>query len=446
MRDETVVPVGAAAGARIATPHHATPRHGDLVGGGWHVCDMDTSHLALPAVTLLVGLLLGAAFAWLAAGARYGARVAASRAERDALADRVDDLRRADDEDSAAMLALAPLREALGRVERQVGMLERDRVEQYGELGERLAEVGASTAALREQTAGLAGSLNASTVRGTWGETQLRRILEHAGLLERCDFDQQVAGVSAHDARVRPDVVVRLPGRKFLVVDAKAPLSSFLAAQAADLTEAQRSRHRRAHATALRGHVNSLAAKEYWTAFSPSPQLVVCFVPGDAILAAALDADPGLYDDALAAKVVLASPATLMALLRTVAFTWQQDSVTENARELLALGQELYARLGTLGEHVSKMGSQLRRSVESYNAMVGTLESRVFVTARRMHDLDLATTAPEPVPPVDIAPRPLTTVELLDRVDDGPSRRDHQAFDRERLAASAHEAPRVDSA
>ncbi len=317
---------------------------------------------------------------------------------------------------------LAPLREALVRVERQVGTLERDRVEQFSAVSLQLAGVTTSTDALRSQTASLVGSLNASTIRGNWGEVQLRRVLEHAGLLARCDFEEQVSSVSSHDRGVRPDVLVRLPGNKCLVVDAKVPMTAFLSAQTEDIDPAERTKLLATHATSLRGHVDSLAAKAYWSAFTTTPEMVVCFIPGDAILAAALAADPALFDHAQARRVILASPGTLLALLRTVAFTWQQDALTANAQALLSLGSELYSRLGTLGTHATRMGASLQRSVESYNALVGTLESRVIVTARKMHELGLADAALPPTAPVESAPRPLTATELISALDDDVAR------------------------
>lgn len=378
---------------------------------------------ALIALVLLAGAI-GAALAWLAAGARTAADVARLRGERDllaqreaALADRLELAADAREEDRIVAAALAPLRDAVARVEHHVGALERDRAEQYGSLAERLSEVGAHAGALRAQTAALTGALNASTVRGAWGEAQLRRVCEHAGMLPRCDFEEQVSAVASHGVRVRPDLVVHLPGGRCLAVDAKAPLSSFLAAQADDLTAGHRTELLAEHAVALRGHVEALAGKRYWTAFATAPELVVCFVPADAMLAAALAADPGLYDDAAARKVVLASPATLLTLLRTAAYAWRQDALTASARELLALGDELYARLCTLGGHLTRMGSSLRRSVETYNSLVGTLESRVLVTARRMHDLGLAGDEPPQTNPVEAVPRPLTAAELIDAVE-----------------------------
>lgn len=369
------------------------------------------------------------------ARARAAADVAVARAQRDALTQRVDDLAAQDAERQSTAALLAPVQQALGRMETHVSLLERDRMEQFGVLGERLAEVSASTATLGTQTSSLAGALNASQVRGSWGEVQLRRILEHAGMLARCDFDEQVSAVTAHGARVRPDVVVRLPGDRVLVIDAKAPMSAFLSAQRPDRSPEAREDDLRAHAAALRTHIEALSAKAYWSAFTQTPQLVVCFIPSDAVLATALLTDPALYDEALSHRVVLASPASLLALLRTVAFTWQQDTVATDARHVLDMAQELYARLATTGTTLTRMGASLRRTVEAYNALVGTLESRVLVTARRMHDLGLADPPVPEVPSVVTAPRPLSAAELLETAAgvnpagdvSAPTRRDRSA-------------------
>lgn len=362
---------------------------------------------------LLLGAALGAALGAVGTRGPLLARVARAEAERDAwgrqLAEAQEDARA----EQGAAAQLGPLRAALERVEAHVRTLERDRVEQFGEVGERLVEVVAQTRGLQQQTAALSGALSSSTTRGTWGEVQLRRVLEHAGMLERCDFEEQVGAISRHDVRVRPDVVVHLPGGKTLVLDSKAPLTAFLRAQGEELAPDERDRLLRQHAQHLRGHVDALAGKDYWSAFTTSPELVICFVPSDAVLAAALRGAPELYDHALSRRVVLASPAVLLAVLRATALAWQQDSLSTHARELLGLGTELYGRLSTLGRHLSSMGSSLRRSVESYNNLVGTLESRVLVTTRRMHELGLAE-APVAAPePLEVAPRPLTSAELL---------------------------------
>jgi DNA recombination protein RmuC len=327
---------------------------------------------------------------------------------------------RAADSETAALIA--PLGESLVRVERQVHALERDRGEQFSTVASELARVQSSTQGLRDQTATLVGSLSSSSVRGLWGEVQLRRVLEHAGLLAHCDLDLQVDGHNDDGARVRPDAVVHLPGGKHVVVDAKAPMTQFLAAQADGIPTTQRDQRMRAHAKALRDHVDALAERRYWTAVSASPEMVVCFVPGEAFLGAALAADPELHEHAMRRNVVLASPATLLALLRTVAYTWRQDALTEGARELLGLGRQLYDRLGALGRHTAKLGGSLQRSVEAYNALVGSLEGRVLVTTRRMTELGLA---PDPVdtPPVVTAvARPLTALELIEALDPDTAR------------------------
>ena len=228
--------------------------------------------------------------------------------------------------------------------------------------------------------------------------------------------EEDLATLRNDGIAVRPDVVVHLPGGKHLVVDAKAPMSHWLQAQAEEIDPSEHDRLLEAHAASLRAHVTTLSSKAYWTAFEPSPEMVVCFVPSDATLAAALARVPGLHEEAMAARVVLVSPSTLLALLRTVAFAWQQDTVTSEARELLSVGRELYARLATLGEHATRMGRSLQRSVDDYNRLVGSLESRVLVSARRMHELGLATDGLAEVEPVSAAPRPLTAPELLDAV------------------------------
>lgn len=352
------------------------------------------------------------------------APLAAAEAEARLLREQVHDLRAADEQENETVLAMAPLQSALARMERHVERLERDRSAQFGEMGERLREVSRATAGLKDETATLAGSLNASTIRGSWGESQLRRVLEHGGLLPRCDFDEQVTAHAQHDVAVRPDVVVRLPGEKTLVIDAKAPMSRFLDAQSTQASAEQRAGLLADHAAHLRRHVNGLAAKQYWTAFTASPEMVVCFVPGDAVLAAALDADSALFDEAMTKKVVLASPSTLLALARTVAYTWKQESLTQNARELLALGSELHARIRTVGGHLDKMGGSLRRSVDSYNSLVGAIESRVLVTARRMEALGLVTDEIANPATVDNPVRQLTSPELLEALDSGSGGRD----------------------
>ena len=365
-------------------------------------------------IALVLGLAVGAGLGWFVTSVLAAARAAALAAERDLLRERVTDLETATDHDRELAATLSPLTATLTRVEGQVRSLERDRVEQYARLDEQLEAVRISGEALRSQTAALAGALRSPTARGAWGEVQLRRVVEHAGMLPRVDFTAQATGTTPAGAGVRPDLVVHLPGGKHVVVDAKAPMAAFLEASEAGADPVRAERAAVAHARAVRAHVDALAAKEYWTAFDPCPELVVCFVPGEAFLAAACVADPSLLEYAMTRRVVLATPTSLLALLRTVALTWQSDALSGNARELLALGRELYGRLGTLGSATGKLGRTLQRAVEDYNGLVGALERRVLVTARRMRDLDLTDGDLEPLTAVEATPRPLTAVELLE--------------------------------
>lgn len=370
---------------------------------------------------LAVGALLGALVAWLWLRSRYAVPLATARTERDLLREQMaaDEEVRADQAHEATAMAglVGALHESLQRVEQQVHTIERDRGDQFARVALELSRVQSSTDGLRDQTASLAGSLSSANIRGAWGEVALRRVLEHSGLAHRCDFDTQWSGTTISGQRVRPDVVVHLPGDKHVAVDAKAPMTDFLAAQAVGLDDASRLAKLRGHATALRRHVDALGGKHYWTAVSPSPEFVVCFVPGEAFLAAALDADPGLHDHAMSRKVILASPATLLALLRTVAATWQHYALAQGARELLTLGEELYARLGTVARHTDEVGKALRRSVEAYNSLVGSIESRLLVTARSMHALGLSHEEIAGPATVTTGTRPITAAELLTALD-----------------------------
>jgi DNA recombination protein RmuC len=246
---------------------------------------------------------------------------------------------------------------------------------------------------------------------------QLRRVVEMAGMVEHCDFTEQVS-VTRDGRTLRPDLVVRLAGGKQVVVDAKVTLAAYLDAAESkdpDVVEARMA----AHARHLREHVKGLAAKEYWRALQPTPEFVVLFVPGDAFLAPALEHDPTLLEDAMADRVLIATPTTLMAMLRTVAYSWQQEALTEHARSVFEIGRELYHRLGTLGSHVDKLGKTLGRAVEDYNKTVGSLERNVLVQARRMAELQV-TDADLPAPsPVEAAPRPLGAAELLTGTEEG---------------------------
>jgi DNA recombination protein RmuC len=250
-------------------------------------------------------------------------------------------------------------------------------------------------------------------VRGRWGEVQLKRVCELAGMLEHCDFVTQET-VAGEDGRLRPDLVVRLVGGKRIVVDAKTPLDAYLEAVGAPDDDARR-RWLQQHARAVRQHVEALSRKSYWEQFDDAPELVVLFLPGESFFSAALEHDPSLIEQAVDQRVILATPTTLIALLKALAYGWRQEALAENAREISALGRELYERLGTLGEHFVRLGDQLGRTVRSYNQAVGSLETRVLVSARRFRDLGAALPEHEiaVVEPVGEAVREVRGEELV---------------------------------
>ncbi|MDT4912192.1 MAG: recombination protein RmuC, partial [Pseudonocardiales bacterium] len=282
---------------------------------------------------------------------------------------------------------VGPLRESLGKVERQLSAVELDRAGSYEKLLEQIGSMRQTNEQLRTETAQLVTALRAPQVRGRWGEMQLRRAVEAAGMTEHIDFVEQETVESA-DGRLRPDLVVRLVGGKNVVVDSKVAFSGYLEAMEAK-DEPTRAARLKAHARQLKTHIDQLAAKSYWEHFSPTPEFVVCFVPADAFLDAALREDPGLQERAFDQNVVLATPSTLVALLRTIAYTWRQEALAANAAEVHKLGRELYQRLSTMGGHIDKLGRSLNNAVGDYNKTVSSLETRVFVTARRMVDLQV---------------------------------------------------------
>jgi DNA recombination protein RmuC len=287
------------------------------------------------------------------------------------------------------MLDQAELMQGLDRLSDQVHHLDRARAAWQGHLHAQVDQ-------LQRETRTLSTALRRPQVRGRWGELHLRRAVELAGLVDRCDFTEQVA---LEGGALRPDLVVHLAGGRALVVDAKVPLDAHLDATAAE-DDTQRQQHLRRHAAQLRAHVDTLASKAYWRALPHSPEFVVLFVPAESFLAAALEADPTLIEYAGARQVVLATPTTLIALLRTVAHGWSQATVAEEAREVQRLGRDLHRRLATFGGHLDALGRSLNAAVTRYNQAVGSLESRVLVTARRFAELgvtDEELAAPRPV-------------------------------------------------
>jgi DNA recombination protein RmuC len=312
---------------------------------------------------------------------------------------------------------VSPLRSSLDKVERQLAELEAARRSAYAGLTEQVRALADTQERLRSETAGLVTALRAPSVRGRWGELQLRRVVEMAGMVEHCDFVEQVT-LAGDDGRLRPDLVVKLPGGGSVVVDAKVPLQGYLAALDATDDTARR-RGLADHARQLRTHIDALSRKAYWEQVQPSPDLVVLFVPGEPILSAALEESPELYEHAVASSVLLATPTSLIGLLRTVAFGWRQEALAAGARSVCDLGRQLHARLGTLVDHVDRLGRQLDGAVSAYNSAVGTLESRVLVTARRFADLEV-TDAELPEPRrIERAARAVTPVEPLPKAAGG---------------------------
>lgn len=366
---------------------------------------------------LFAGLLAG----WFAGGARAAERSAAARetlatrlaaadAARDALAAQLDQQRalhrelgaqsRADQaaaqererREQLVLRALAPVQETLQSMQQKVDEFERERQTQYGSIAEQLRRGQQSDEALRATTESLAGALRSSSARGVWGETQLRRIVESAGLTRFVDFETQ-SSISSDAGAGRPDLVVRLPGDKALAVDAKVPLDAYLEASAIPVTAqgeegARRKTLLEKHVKAVRAHVDALAKKSYWAGLRSSPEFVICFIPSESLLAAALEEDPSLLDYAFGRRVALASPVNLWAVLKTVAYTWTQQDVSDEARTLFELGNELYHRLGGLAGHAEDLRRALERTVDSYNRLVGSLETRVLVSARRFPGID----------------------------------------------------------
>ncbi|MEV8359340.1 DNA recombination protein RmuC [Microbacterium sp. NPDC076895] len=321
--------------------------------------------------------------------------------------------------EQSVLRALEPVRETLQSMQMTVAELERERQNQYGTIAEQLRRAQQSDEALRATTESLASALRSGSTRGVWGETQLRRVVEAAGLTRHVDFDIQ-STIETDAGAGRPDMIIRLPGDKAIAVDAKVPLDAYLEAAAVPETAVgAEAASRRAlmdkHVKAMRAHVDALAKKTYWAGLSSSPEFVICFVPSESLLSTALDADPTLLDYAFGRRVALASPVNLWAVLKTVAYTWTQQDVTADARRLFDLGNELFTRLGGLASHANDLRRSIERTVESFNRFAGTLESRVLVTARKFPGIDDtkldAVTGPASI---ESTPRHLTAFELLE--------------------------------
>ncbi|WP_051752056.1 DNA recombination protein RmuC [Streptosporangium amethystogenes] len=312
---------------------------------------------------------------------------------------------------------IEPLKDTLARVETQLRDTQTGQRAAHAELAKHIDVVRESNEQLRAQTNSLVRALQRPEARGRWGELQLRRVAEIAGMQRFCDFDEQVS-VTTPDGVLRPDMVVRLAGGKNIVVDSKVSLAAYLeAAESADPDH--QSARLDSHARHVREHVDRLAAKAYWQAFSPAPEFMVLFIPGEAFLAPALERDPALLEYAMRRRVHIATPTTLITMLRTAQYAWQQAALSENARAIFEVGRELYERLSSMGRNVDALGRSLNRAVESYNRTVGSLETRVLVSARKLNDLGLVETDLDRPQAVEDLPRALTSPELL--VEEEPS-------------------------
>jgi DNA recombination protein RmuC len=326
--------------------------------------------------------------------------------------------------ESKVLQALTPVQESLRTMQAKVTELEAQRATQHGELAQQLKSATESEERLRSTAESLASALRSNSTRGVWGETQLRNVVQAAGLIERVDFDVQ-STISSDAGSGRPDMVIHLPGGKNIAVDAKVPFSAYLEANQIPATAtgeegARREALLKQHVKVMRGHIDTLASKAYWTGLEASPELVIAFIPSESLVSSAMEADPGIMDYAFNKRVALASPVTLWSVLKTVAFSWQQDVLTDQAKVLFDLGKELYSRLALLSDHADKLRRSIESTVNSYNQFANSLETRVLVTARKLNALDESKVIGEAAT-IEQAPKQLTAVELelasLDELD-----------------------------
>lgn len=310
-----------------------------------------------------------------------------------------------------------PVKESLERFDLKIQEVEKARIGAYEGLNAQVKNLFESQQQLRGETAKLVNALKSPRIRGRWGEIQLKRVVELAGMIDHCDFAEQQTA-NGEDGRLRPDMVIRLPGQKTIVVDAKSPIDAYLLAlEATD--ENERRGHLTTYAAHIRGHIAQLSKKDYWDRFQPAPEFVFMFLPGESFYSAALEADPSLIENGVGQRVILATPTTLIALLKAVSYGWRQERLAEEAEKIGNLGKELYDRVCTLGTHFLNLGSSLQKAVEKYNEAVGTLENRVLISARRFKDMPITATDKEiePIKQIDTKPRQFQTSEFTGNPD-----------------------------
>ena len=412
--------------------------------------------MGLPALigVFALGLALGALLVWLGLRARLARLEERSEGERRASADKAELLTRADTKLRDAFAALSaealrqnnrsfldlaqtklgefqqgaasdleqrrqavgelvrPLQEALARVDMRIQEVEKARISSYAGLVEQVRAMALTQQALQAETGNLVKALRAPQVRGRWGEIQLRRVVEMAGMLDYCDFQEQTT-VAGEDGLLRPDLIIRLPGGKTVIVDAKAPLAAYLDAVDGNLDDGARDALLRDHARQVRAHMVDLGGKGYWNQFQPAPDFVLMFLPGETFFSAACQYDPSLIEFGVSQQVIPASPTTLISLLRAIAYGWRQEQIARHAQEISTLGRVLYERLGTMAGHFEEVRRGLDRAVEGFNAAMGSLETRVLVSARRFKELGVTTDELPDLGTVDHLARGLQAPEMV---------------------------------
>ncbi len=362
---------------------------------------------------LLLVFCAGAGLGWLGHAARAGQRAAAAEAQLAALRENEQLLRHslgaasadaARHNSQAIGTLVEPLREALGSLNQHIQQVEHNRINAYSGLREQVAGMQRISQQLSTQTGELVSALRAPQVRGRWGEVTLRRVAELAGMVERCDFYEQETH-EFNGARIRPDMIVRLPGGRTVVVDAKVPLAAYLDAVASPDETSRRAALER-HARQVAAHLDQLSAKAYWSQFQPAPEFVVLFLPGDHFFSAALEYKPTLIEDGVKRKVLVATPTTLIAMLKGAAYGWRQEQLAESAEQIRCAAAELFDRVQNVHEYFASVGGALAKAVEAYNRCAGSMESRVFPSLRRLRELGVTTSdGPEPPEPVNLSVR-----------------------------------------